>query len=131
MNHISYTGMLVCFGFLLFALTGCEIDRTGDSVSTGGSPNTSGPAGNNTGSGTNAPPSGNNPTPPSGGGSNNDNPFNNPGGTAQINADLFKQGNGTYQYGGQTFNNCDELGFFLLTQSPPINLINCGTANFP
>ncbi|HMP90507.1 MAG TPA: hypothetical protein PJ991_09910 [Kiritimatiellia bacterium] len=134
---ISFSNLAaVVLAVSLFTLTGCEIDRTGDSTGSGGTTptNNSSAPGGSTGSNTNTSSTGNSNTDnnnqPGGGNNNPGNPFNNPG-PSQINADLFKQGNGTYLYGSQTFANCDELGFFLLTQNPPITLINCGTANFP
>jgi len=137
----GFMAVIVCTLFVL-SQAGCEIDNTSDTTLSGGTPSNNTPAGNNnnnssgtgTGSGntssgtdggSNQNPSGNN-----GGGGSSTNQFTNPGPTL-LNADLFKQGNGTYQYNNQNFANCDELGFFLLTQNPPITLINCGTSNFP
>ena len=53
--------------------------------------------------------------------------------TTTVDALSFLQPDGTYLADGQVFTNCDNLGFYFLSQSTTdlILLVNCGTAAFP
>lgn len=55
------------------------------------------------------------------------------GGLITVDANSFLDTNGTYTAGGYVFTNCDDLGFYLISQEPVgmVWVTNCGTTAFP